>query len=561
MRLWRKASVGLLITVLALVTVLAACSSKSSNGEGSSSSSSPPPSSGASAPPSKDAQPSAWQLGSEPLTFSAYADYGWMNLPPWGQDVFTKAIKDKFKVDIKTVAANGNAETKLNTMIVSKDLPDVVWGDRERLAILQDNDMLVPLDPYLEKYPNLKKWAGDRILNALRADDGKLYMFPNWYTSKPTGNAGYVVNKKIYEALGKPPLETTDDLYNYLKLVKQKYPNITPLEPGQASEGKGVDILYSAFRENNPATHMGTLRAVPMDGKLTSIFADPAFKEAMIYVNKLYREKLMTQDALTQKAEQVTERVRNGRAAVYVDIRAIEEGEPAHQQLKSKDPNDGYFMIWPIHKPGLNKENIKVAHYAQIGWNAAAITKKAKEPEKIFAFLDWMTGEEGTRELIWGPEGMYWEGTDENGVPIWTENFATDMGRRLDNMKATIDWQLVGNAVFNDQIKLSSEQQLPDEARSWATKYQGEITWPTHIDYTTLRNIEPPNDSEEGVIREKVIELYKKARAQAILAKSEEEVSKIIDQAEIDAQKLGYQKVLDYMTKKWKENEAKINGK
>lgn len=41
-------------------------------------------------------------------------------------------------------------------------------------------------------------------LNMLRHDDGKLYMFPNWYTSRPAGNAGYVVNKKIYDELGAP---------------------------------------------------------------------------------------------------------------------------------------------------------------------------------------------------------------------------------------------------------------------------------------------------------------------------------------------------------------------
>ena len=110
-------------------------------------------------------------------------------------------------------------------------------------------DMLVPLDEYIEKYPNLKEWAGESTLNMLRAEDGKLYGFPNWYTSQPNGNTGYVVNEKIYKELGSPKLETTDDLYAYLKQVKEKYPNIVPYEPGQ---GDGLDILYSAFAEDHP---------------------------------------------------------------------------------------------------------------------------------------------------------------------------------------------------------------------------------------------------------------------------------------------------------------------
>ncbi|GAB2671646.1 extracellular solute-binding protein [Paenibacillus thermoaerophilus] len=555
----RNKNAGTVAAVLALGTVLAACS----GGEDGNSASASPDASAAptSAAQSASPKPDVFQIGSEPVSFTLFGNYGWYTQPRWGEDIFTKAIKEKYKIDIVPIQAGGNAEAKLNTMIASNDLPDVIWGERDGFNRLIENGQIVPLDPYLDKYPNLKKWAGDEVLNMLRHTDGKLYLFPNWYTNKPTGNAGYVVNKKIYEELGKPKLETTDDLYAYLKLVKEKYgDSIIPFEPGQASEGKGVDLLYSAFRENNPATFMGNLRAVPKDGKFTSIFADPVFKEALTFVNKLHREKLMTQDALTQKVDQVQEKLNQGRVAVYADITAIEYAGPADALLKQKDPNAGYFMIWPIHKPGLDKNKITVAHYDRLGWNAAAITKKAKDPEKIFAVLDWMTGEQGTREIIWGPEGMYWQGTDSEGLPLLLDTFVTDPDRQK-NMSATDNLQFVGNAAFNDKIKLKAEQKLPPEKRSWATTYQDSITWKTHIDLTPMRGIEPPKDSEEGVIRERIIELYKKARAQAILAKSEQEVSDIIDKAEKDAQSLGYQKLLDYYTAKWKANEAKMAKK
>ena len=129
-------------------------------------------------------------------------------------------------------------------------------------------------------------------LNMLRSDDGKLYMFPNWYSSNPYGNAGYVVNKKIYKELGEPPLETTDDLYDYLVKVKDKYgSSIIPFEPHRAQERQGLGVLYTAFGEGASYTNLNaSLLAVPKDGKLTSVLTDPVFREAQKYIAKLYRE-------------------------------------------------------------------------------------------------------------------------------------------------------------------------------------------------------------------------------------------------------------------------------
>lgn len=96
------------------------------------------------------------------------------------------------------IKASGNHEQKLTTMIADGKLPDVIWGDRgANVERLREAGMLVPLDDYVEKYPNLKKWLNSEVLNMLRSPaDGKLYMFPNWYNDEPFGNAGYLVNKK-----------------------------------------------------------------------------------------------------------------------------------------------------------------------------------------------------------------------------------------------------------------------------------------------------------------------------------------------------------------------------
>jgi putative aldouronate transport system substrate-binding protein len=249
-----------------------------------------------------------------------------------------------------------------------------------------------------------------------------------------------------------------------------------------------------------------------------------------------------------------------GRVAVFASASPTEIANAAHTQLVSQDPDAGYFMIWPIHKPGLDKNKIYPGTFTQLGWNVSVITKAAKDPEKIFAFLDWFTGPEGQRVIFWGPPGLYWDGVDEEGAPIFTEKYVTDVKERDELMKLTNSFQWNGNTVYIDTSKLKFEMTLPEEQRNWATRYQAEITWKTQADATEFINLDPLPDSEEGMIQQTVDDIFTVARAQAVYAKSDEEVLAILDQAEQDAQNAGYSKLLAYKTKRWQENVAQMKG-
>ncbi|OBZ09246.1 extracellular solute-binding protein [Bacillus sp. FJAT-26390] len=498
-------------------------------------------------------------LGEQPLEFTFYGDYDWYTMPPWGDDLATKWIKENKKVNVIPISSGGNAKQKRNTMIVSNELPDVIWMERgAEVERLRSEGMLVPFDDYLDKYPNLKKWAGEKTLDMLRSPDGKLYQFPNWYTTQPNGNSGYLVNKKIYEELGSPSLETTDDLYAYLQQVKAKYSDVVPLEVGQGAEG--IQILTSAFAENRPYLYSSqNMMAIPSGNELTSVFVDPVYRETLQYANKLYRERLISQDAFTQKLEQVEQKIVTGKIAVYAASSPTEFGAKGNTALKAKDSTAGYIMVWPIHKPGLDKNKIFPGDYKQLGWNVSVITKSAKDPEAIFAFLDWFTGPEGQRTIMWGPEGLYWDGTDANEAPLFTDKFTSDQKGRDDLMNATVNFQWNGNTVYVDNSKSKFESTLPADKRSWETYWQSEITWKTQLNTTEFVNLAPARDSDEGIIAQAVSEIYEKANAKAVIsAKSDAEVLAILDQAEKDAQKAGYEQLLKYNTERWQENLSKL---
>ncbi|WP_176475612.1 MULTISPECIES: extracellular solute-binding protein [Paenibacillus] len=547
MKRGKRALLSIWSVTLVMVMILAGCSGSkegSSTGEETSE-------------PTGTPESGEFVLGEKPLEFSFYGHYDWYTMPEWGGDLATKWIQENKKVNVVPISSGGNAKNKLNTMIVSGELPDVIWMERGAdVEKLRAEGMLVPFDDYLDKYPNLKKWAGDSTIDMLRSPDGKLYQFPNWYTTQPNGNAGYLVNKKIYNELGAPPLETPEDLYEYLKLVKANYPDVVPLEVGQSAAG--VDIMVSAFAENRPYL-FNSMIAVPQGDQLVSLFTDPVYRELLQYMSRMYRERLMSQDTFTQKIEQVEQKIITGKVAVYVASSPTEFGSKGNSILSAEDPDAGYIMIWPVHKEGLDRNKIFPGDYKQLGWNVSVITKSAKDPEAVFAFLDWFTGPEGQRVIMWGPEGLYWDGTDEEDMPLFTDKFVNDPQGRDELMNSTVNFQWNGNTVYVDNSKMKFESTLSPEQRNFETYWQSEITWKTQMNTTEFVNLDPAGDSEEGIIAQRVFEIYEKARATAIsMTASDEEVIAILDKAEEDAQKAGYSKLLEYKTARWKENLEKM---
>lgn len=553
----RKPLLVVAALMLALVTVMAGCTK---SGEAPKPADNTPKSAdnkeNTEQPGEKDTK---WVLGEKPLEFSAYSHYADIDFPKWESTPIGKYLSEEKQVKIEMIKAAGAHTQKLSAMMASDSLPDMIWTDRDHPDIdrLIKAGKLVAYDEYLDKYPNLKTWMGED-LNLLRSEDGKLYRFPNWYSSRPFGNAGYAVNKKIYEELGKPKLETTDDLYNYLVKVKQKYGDaIVPFEPHRGQERQGLGVLYTAFGEGASYTNLNAnLLAVPKGGKLTSLVNDPVFREAQKYISKLYREKLISQDTFNQTEDQVKEKVMTGRVAVYASSNPTLFAGDAHKELIKDDPNAGYFMIWPIHKEGLDKNKIYPGTYTSFGWNAAYITTAAEDPEAIFAFLDWYTGPEGMTIQFFGPEGKNWKGFDSEGKPNFTENYDEKEVAEIQTKNDKVAF--VGNTNFIDPAKWKYMESLPEEKQEWVPRYQQTITWKTQLNATEFTGLNPPADSEEGIIRTSVDELFLEIYAKSVMAKSDAEVDQILDQGSEDLNAVGYERLLEWRTAKWQENVKKM---
>ncbi|KMK76609.1 ABC transporter substrate-binding protein [Alkalihalobacillus pseudalcaliphilus] len=500
-----------------------------------------------------DEEPELFEIGSEPLSLTMFGNYDWYTMPGWGDDPATANIKELYDIDIISIDGGGNAAQRLSTMIVDGNLPDFIWTDKGAdVERLRAGGVLVPLDDYIEKYPNLKNWISEDALNMLRSEDGKIYQFPNWYNDQPFGNAGWMVNKEIYEELGSPTLVTTDDLYEYLKLVQENYPDVVPLEVGVNAQG--VNTIYSAFAEGFSPADVGNQVARSGD-QLTSLFDSEIYVESLKFASKLFRERLLTQDALTQTRDDVVEKVHTGRVAVFIGASPTDFGGDGHYQLVRDNPDGGYMFVNPIHKEGLDPNAIHPGDYNQTGWNVSVITTSAEDPERVFAFLDWLTGPEGQMLSMYGAEGEYWDGWVEEGVlPNFTDKYVSDPEGLTEINNGTLNFQWNGNSKFLDNAKAAFELQLPEDEINWTTFWQHEILWETQKDETEFVGIGPLPDSEEAIVSQRVGEIFEEYRAKALMASSDEDVESVLAEAHEQAMAVGYQTLLDWKTEKWQEN-------
>ncbi|RKP54349.1 extracellular solute-binding protein [Cohnella endophytica] len=494
-----------------------------------------------------------FQLGSEPLDLTFYGNYDWMTVDPWGIDPGTQWIKENMKVNITPIQSGGAAEQKFSTMVASDNYPNIMLLERgSNIEKLRQAGKLFALDDYLDKYPNLKKYAGEATLNMLRSPDGKLYQFPNWYTNKPTGNAGYAINTKIYKSLGSPKLETFDDLYDYLKLVKEKYPKVVPLEVDD--KARGLEMMMSGFGvlPNNIY-----IRAFQDGNQMTDMFKNPVYKQFLTFGSKLFREKLITQDALTQTSDQVKEKLNSGRVAVFAGTDMVEYIRDARIKIRSVDPEADYQAIWPLHAEGVNRDQVFTSAYNTLGWNVNVITTSTKDPEKAFALMDWLTGPDGQRTLWWGPQGTYYDDTTADGAPIMNDKWNSTSEEEKNKQKLGT-WDYWGNTGYVDPAKGAINNSMPEEKKDWMTTVLNDVVWKTSADITQFVNLTPDPTSEEGQVIQAVNDLYEQYFGKIIYAKSDAEVGNLLDDASQAASKVGYDKYLKFVTDKWQENVTKM---
>ena len=340
-------------------------------------------------------------------------------------------IADKTGVKVKETWLTGQTDAEaIGTIIAGGDYPDFINGG-DAMMQLYDNDVLIPWDDYLDKYPNLKAFYTDEEWDMFRMDDGHIYwmnVFGNTLGESKTtthNDEAFWIQAKVLAWDNYPKIETLDE---YFDLIERYYAEHPTLDDG--TEIIPYTILCEDWRyfclENAPEF----LDGYPNDG---SVIVD---KENLKIVD------YNTTDTAKMYFQKLNEEYNKG----IVDV---EFGTQTYDEYISKlstgrvlgmcDQNwDFNFTVSDVFKQsGLDKEG---CNYIPLGLTAkkgmenrwhtyddtlnmssgVAITTACEDVDDAFQFLDDLCTQEIRDLRFWGVEGVDYN-VDDDGLFYRTE--------------------------------------------------------------------------------------------------------------------------------------------
>lgn len=190
------------------------------------------------------------QYAGYPQELEWYVNFSWFKTG-WGENLVSKAITEETGVSVRFITPAGNETEKINSMIASDTLPDIItlgWWEPQAEELVE-YDMVYPLNELADEYaPYFYDVINEDTARWYTKEDGNLYCYPNSsYTLKDYeehdnigSNQNFLVRKDIYEAIGSPDMTTPEGFSAAVKAAAEQFPQVDgyPLIPIGAEEFK-----------------------------------------------------------------------------------------------------------------------------------------------------------------------------------------------------------------------------------------------------------------------------------------------------------------------------------
>lgn len=365
----------------------------------------------------------------EPVTLSVY-----LPKPQYVEDLstneFTLWYEQQTGIHIDWQMATGNQSQAINLMFASGDHPDIIMDSgisKLEQTVYGKQGILLDVKNLIEEHSvYLKKILEERedIRQGITSPDGEIFGLPRvnevYHTRYPSK---MWVNRQWLEKLGLGVPQTTEEFYQMLVAFRDGDPNGNGIKdeiPMAATDEVGPNC-YDEFLMN-AFTYYQSARVMQENG--TAIFTanQPAYREGLRYLNRLYSEGLLHKDSLIMDRKRLKKMAEQGETATVGAVPAMWYGIFADVEGGSNRYQD-YTAIPPLIGPAGQRQT-PMYQNGQQEWSAN-ITSACKTPEIAMKWLDWFYSEEGTFTSQSGAQGTGWryakpgeKGLD-GGQAIW----------------------------------------------------------------------------------------------------------------------------------------------
>ena len=338
---------------------------------------------------------------------------------------YTKWLEEQTGIDLTFKYFSSNldeAVTQLNLMIAGGEkLPDILYGmagfEKSLMYELGEDGYFVDLKDYFDKY-GYYFWENYKEINDIDKDlifqygtdpsNGAFYAFPRYMeTNCDAVPAMSVINTAWLEKVGAEVPSTVEEL----KAVLEKFASEDPNGNGQQDElpmmgfdgGYRTEIIQyviNAFVYCNKDNVFNVT-----DGKVWNPYTTDEYRQALIYLNDLYKEGLISPMYYTISEDSELKTLMSP-----VDGTSIVGIAGSHPSLHFELDNPTLYEYSPLYPL---KGATNLGGYAALGSAEFAyvnfITTDCEDPELAFRFLDFMNSVDSFRRCRWGVFGEDWE--------------------------------------------------------------------------------------------------------------------------------------------------------
>ena len=488
-----------------------------------------------------------------PITLDWYINFSWF-ITGWGENLVSKTITDETGVSVNFITPIGSEEEKLNALISSDSLPDIItlgWWEPQVEEMI-NKGMVYALNELADEYQtDFYEMADENVINWYKQEDGNIYCYPNSsYTPKDVednedipANLTFLVRKDIYEAIGSPDMTTKEGFYNAIKDAAALYPEI-----------KGEPIIPiggTTFTESGCASfdqYLQDFLAIPheVDGKYYDRNMDPEYLDWLKLLRKLNEEGYLPADIFVDQRTQISEKVADGRYFCLIYQRT----DLADQQklLYAENPDSIYMAVdGPRNSRG---DAPRLSTAGITGWTVTMISKNCKDPERAIRFMEYLMSEHGQKLVSIGVEGETYDIVDGEVVikdDVW-EILNSDR-QKYDELYGADDtyWMLQNNVM---QMKWMPKLEEP-------LKQLAEWTYPYSC-YQGQYEVMLVESSEIGEAYSKVKKLWGETQRKLILCGSDEEFDEIVEDYLEKRELIGYREVYEEENRQMNLNKQKL---
>lgn len=296
--------------------------------------------------------------------------------------------------------------------LATGNYPDAFYAARMTVSELMKygkDGVLIKLNDLIDKSaPNLKRLLerNPDLRRALTMPDGGIYSIPSFYDPEFLSmliGMPLWINRDWLEALQLPEPQTTGDYYAYLKAVQEGDPNGNGIADEVPFASIGINELIHHLKGAWGLGNRGLAHTLvdwdETGGRLRFIPADPAYKEVLEYIHRLYAEGLIEKDVFTIGS---SEFYAKGSQRLY--------GSMVMPNPFTLMKQTGYIGLPALQGPHGDKlySHVK-APIAHLG--AFAITSKNEHPEATIRWIDYLFGDEGSKLFFMGVPAVSYEET------------------------------------------------------------------------------------------------------------------------------------------------------